>query len=711
MDHTELILKGWQILDDLIDEKDSSRITLTGNTLTIPDIIFIARYNGRTTINPSTIYYMQESLDKLKKKLRGGNVINGADTGFRGNDNTKTNKSDNTKTNKSDKIQHDLISELHNGIFPSGKRDHQIGPLEESLRKRRYDSYINGVDEAPYLPRSWARAAILIRINSLISGRSAARPIVAERMQDLLKYDIMPMIPLRGSISASGDLSSLSYVYGAIEGKSTIRMLSEDGGHVYADEAFEHNGLKPVVLQAREALTMTNGTAVSAAVGALALHDTHGLAILAQVLTAMSVEALNGSTESFHPFFSEVRPHSGQKECARNILAFLEGSKLTKVDNWDDPTPGQDRDVIRAAPQWLGPILEDLVLAHEQILVECNSVTDNSLVTQKGRFLHGGNSQAKVVSSAVEEMRQGIQGIGRLLSSQYTELINPATNRGLPPNLVAEDPSASLLFNSTDLNIVALAAELDFLANPVKHAQATEIGNESLGSLALISARYTHTAIDVLSQLVAAHLIAVCQALDLRAMHVQFWELYQPRFLKLVAEFWGTSEHPSSPSNPTDPSQNLSNLPDLVSSSSPDDPDSTVASDLSTLLWPELLRAFDTTASMDSQERFVAVAKSLRPVLLDQTSFSTSAGFIPKLESFTEALSISLNDVWCSHRDAYLVHGDAIPLLGKASKQMYTFLRHTLKVPMMATRNLAMPKPEEIKDGSGTQAPTNECLP
>lgn len=121
------------------------------------------------------------------------------------------------------------------------------------------------------------------------------------------------MIPLRGSISSSGDLSPLSYICGAIQGKSTIRVLSRNHqGHVYADTAFANARLEPVVLQAKEGLAMTNGTTVSAAAAALTLHDTHGLAIFAQVLTAMSVEALTGTTESFHPFFSKVRPHPGQ---------------------------------------------------------------------------------------------------------------------------------------------------------------------------------------------------------------------------------------------------------------------------------------------------------------------------------------------------------------------------------------------------------------
>lgn len=430
--------------------------------------------------------------------------------------------------------------------------------------------------------------------------------------------------------------------------------------------------------------------------------------------------------------FSVVKLISIKKEAAHNILTFLEGSKLTQVNDGAESSLRQDRYSIRTAPQWLGPILEDLVLAHQQISIECNSATDNPLVTPEGEFLHGGNFQAKAVTSAMEKVRQGVQGIGRMIFTQCTEIINPATNRGLPPNLIAEDPSISLIFKGTDLNIASLTAELGFLANPVNHVQTAEMGNQSLNSLALISARYTHTANEVLSQLMAAHLIAVCQALDLRAMHVQFLELYKSQFYELVVTNYTTNEpsDPSSsppnpvldspnlisnllsnPSNSMDPSSNLSNLPNPSSEpSNPPNPSKPAAVDeLSNLLWSQLLKSFDMTASMDAQERFVAISKSMRSTLLDHPSFKTASNFVTQLDSFTEALALSLNEAWCAHRDAYLVHGDATPVLGKASKAVYTFLRHSLKVPLLATRNLSTPTAHEIANGlgfHGTQAPT-----
>jgi Aromatic amino acid lyase len=173
--------------------------------------------------------------------------------------------------------------------------------------------------------------------------------------------------------------------------------------------------------------------------------------------------------------------------------------------------------------------LEDLVLTHHQVTIEVNSVTDNPLVyTDQKSMLHGGNFQAKAIISAMEKARQSCQTIGRMLSEQSAELINPMTNRGLPPNLVIDEPSESFIWKGTDIMVAALQSELGFLANPVgTHVQTAEMGNQAINSLALISARHTLDAVDVLTQLSAVHLIALCQTLDLRAININFEETFR----------------------------------------------------------------------------------------------------------------------------------------------------------------------------------------
>ena len=210
-------------------------------------------------------------------------------------------------------LQRRLVRELSYGVLRPGARDHRRDPLPDDLRAYRYNLERETASE--YIPSTWTRAAIVVRMNSLIKGYSAVRPMIVQRLQDVLHRDIVPMIPLRGSISASGDLNPLAYISGAIQGKPTIRTLSKTGSDVYADEALRQADLTPVSLEPKEGLALVNGTAVSAAAAAIAVFDASNLAIVAQILSAMSVEALNGTTESFHPIFAETRPHPGQVRC------------------------------------------------------------------------------------------------------------------------------------------------------------------------------------------------------------------------------------------------------------------------------------------------------------------------------------------------------------------------------------------------------------
>jgi phenylalanine ammonia-lyase len=293
--------------------------------------------------------------------------------------------------------------------------------------------------ESTCMPESWVRAAMLLRVNSLACGFSGVRPVLVQSILHLLKKDIIPQVPLRGSISASGDLMPLSYIAGAIQGSPNIRVWTGVRGQrvtVTADIALRDASLPPVVLHPKEGLAIVNGTAVSTGVAAMAMQDANCLAVLSQVLTSMSVEALLGSRESFDPLFAHVRPHLGQIEVARNIYSFLAGSRLVKSADIE-PNEGllyQDRYSIRTASQWIGPVFEDFQLAYQQILTECNSVTDNPLVDTReltGRVLNGGNFQARAITSAMEKTRQGMQTIGQMIFTQCTELMNPRLSQGL----------------------------------------------------------------------------------------------------------------------------------------------------------------------------------------------------------------------------------------------------------------------------------------
>ena len=585
----------------------------------------------------------------------------GVNTGFGG--------SADTRPTGIEELQNTLIRELHSGILNSPS-DHdetsinQHGPLpsasDTTFLPQLRPLPIEDGEAATVMPESWAKASILIRINSLASGRSGVRPILIQSMVDLLRKDVVPRIPLRGSISASGDLIPLSYLGGLLQGKPTITAwaLDRTTGQrrvVRADVALTESSLDPIRLGPKEGLAIINGTAVSTAVAALVVHEANNIAILSQVLAAMSVDALCGTRESFHPFFAMVRPHPGQLDVTRNIYSFLHGSKLTELNHGlEKGTLRQDRYSIRTASQWLGPAVEDLLLAYRQVTIECNSVTDNPLVDiESARMLHGGNFQAKSITSAMEKTRLAMQTIGQMLFAQCTELINPKFNYGLPPNLVADNPSTSFLMKSVDIMVAALQSELGFLATPAgTHVLSAEMGNQSLNSLALISARYTLLAVDVLSQLASAHLFALCQALDLRAMHIRFLEAFEPSFraitIELLANIFSTKQ------------------------------DMEV---LHAQLWLRMRNSMDQTTSLDPPERFLTVFQSLQPLVIDLAI--NTADTIAALRNWTKRCSDSALETFELTRDSYVMHPDATPFTSVASTRMYKYVRYDLSVPFV----------------------------
>lgn len=254
---------------------------------------------------------------------------------------------------------------------------------------------------------------MLVRCNATARGHSAVTMDVLQAILRLLRHDITPVVPLRGTVSASGDLMPLAYIAGAIEGNPDVFVHKRQGRNVSimgADEALAQEGILKIVFGPKEALGLVNGTASSAALAALVIYDAHQLAVLSQAVTAMAVEGLLGNSESFHPFIAQVRPHTGQIEASRNILAFLKGSSFAKgMKGEKDRNPtglAQDRYALRSAPQWIGPQLEDLLSAHLQVTTELNSSADNPLIDVEAKEVHyGANFQAAAVTSATEKTR------------------------------------------------------------------------------------------------------------------------------------------------------------------------------------------------------------------------------------------------------------------------------------------------------------------
>ncbi|GAB7347133.1 hypothetical protein MBLNU459_g3257t1 [Dothideomycetes sp. NU459] len=532
---TSSTIKNWRRLEQLLE---GSECVLDGTALDIASVVGVAKYGAPTVLSnsPAMIARIDQSVELLRKHLKDGHLVYGVTTGFGG--------SADTRTTHLESLQRSLVQMQNSGILTSRDigRPQSGKAASNSMRSRDMD-----VDfSTNSMPTSWVRASMLTRVNSIIRGHSGVRVIIAETILTMLRLNITPVVPLRGSISASGDLSPLSYIAGAIEGSPDIFVRFADEGIMTAEEALKKAGIAPVTLQAKEGLGLLNGTAFSAATAALALHQAQEVALLSQVLTAMAVEALRGSAESFWPHLARMRPHPGQIESAANILSFLDNSKLARSVNAENDVEVaglcQDRYAIRTASQWIGPQLEDLLHAQAQITTELNSTTDNPLIdVENDHILHGGNFQAAVVTSTMDRARMCLERLGKMVFSQTSEIINPAMNNGLPANLAADDPSTSFTCKGVDINMASYQSELGFLANPVgNHVQSAEMHNQAINSLALISSRYTFQALDLTYLMSAASLFILCQALDLRVLQMEFLQEAEIRVKRMVESHFGS---------------------------------------------------------------------------------------------------------------------------------------------------------------------------
>ncbi|KEQ86793.1 phenylalanine ammonia-lyase [Aureobasidium pullulans EXF-150] len=632
--HAQQAVKTWSRLNKLLTQR---LVQIDGESLDIATVIALARYGchlGLTT-NPGLRVRIESSVNTLQTYLSNGYYLYGVNTGFGGSADTRT---------------QDLFG------------------LQRALMQHTQSAVLTGVDtqsgsghheylESHSMPSMWTRAMMLIRCNANIRGHSAMTHDVVDTIMQLLNHDIVPVVPLRGSISASGDLMPLSYVAGAIQGNPDIFVrvggMSGTAKIMTAEQALSEASIKPIVLGPKEGLSLINGTAAAAAVATLALYEADQLAIAAQLLTALSSEALFANNEWAHPFIAAVRPHVGQIEAAQNIRNFLHGSRmmygLEQTKDRFKAGLAQERYALRSSPQWLSPQLEDLTSAGAQLNVELNSTSDNPVVNVADNDIHcGANFQAAAVTSATEKTRLALQSIGKMLFSQTSEMINHDLSNGLPPNLAADDPSLSFCLKGIDVNTAAYVSELGHLANPVSnHVQSAEMHNQAINSLGLLSARKTMESVEVLSLIVANCLYTGCQGVDLRTLH---------RTFLMKAE---------------EPARQM--LGALLS-----------AEDGSEDFFPQFWKTFEAawyhSCTLDAAERCERSTEALLTAIVLGVTITGDIK-VKAIADCHQTFSDYVLQLYLSHRDGFFQHQITPNYLGKGTKMAYLFVREHLGVP------------------------------
>ncbi|KAL4807282.1 L-Aspartase-like protein [Aspergillus unguis] len=622
-------------------------IDIDGTKLDIPGVVAVAIYHCIPTIpdDPKLLNEIDASIQILKEHLENGYSVYGVNTGFGG--------SADSRTDKVVALQSALLQLTQAGILLESDKNDDKAPLLGSHA----------------MPTAWVRGTMVTRCNSNLRGHSAVKLSVLQSIIHLIQHRITPIVPLRGSISASGDLMPLSYIAGTIEGNPDVyvEVAGPDKSRIMkSNEALDSIGIKAQKLGPKEGLGLINGTSTSAAVASLVMHETNQLAVLVQALSAMGLEALLGSAESYHPFISAIRPHDGQIECATNLMSFLRGSKLAQglVGRKAQDRPGlvQDRYALRCVPQWIGPQLEDLLLAQRQVTTELNSTCDNPLVDVKSNAVYsGGNFQAVSITSAMEKTRLCLQMFGKLIFSQATEMIDPSLNNGLPTNLVADDPSLSFTMKGVDISMASYMAELGYLSNPVSsHVQSAEMRNQAINSMALVSARYSMQAVEILHLMCACDLYIACQAIDLRVLHQTFLENAKVAFHTVTSKVFAP---PTSISPYVDTNDWLN--------------------ELQVLLAQHLMHCWSTTNRLSPYDRVEAVIENALPVVLKGLGhYQNRDTFgLKSIENWKSMARDALHCTYKSTADTFFQKQNTSEHLGQGSKILYESIRIRLRVP------------------------------
>lgn len=389
----------------------------------------------------------------------------------------------------------------------------QIRELQVNLVR----SHSVGVGEP--LSVAETRAMMLLRANSLAKGQSGVRAIVIDMLCEMLNRGVTPVVPSQGSVGASGDLAPLAHLALALIGEGEC--VDEREVRVPSAEALKRAQIKPLVLEAKESISLINGTQAMLAVGTLALLAAETLVDTADVLGGLCCDALKGTDAAFDERIHKARPHAGQMKTASNLRRMLEGSQIRESHR--ECGRVQDAYSLRCIPQVHGAVRDTLAHCREVFETEANSAVDNPLVfitdakNAEGDVISGGNFHGEPLAFALDFMAIALSALAGISERRIERLVNPALSEGLPPFLAA-GAGLNSGFMMPQVTAAALVSENKVLAHPASADSITTSGNkEDFVSMGMTAATKLKRIVDNTRNVLAIEAMAVAQAIDFLA--------------------------------------------------------------------------------------------------------------------------------------------------------------------------------------------------
>jgi histidine ammonia-lyase len=456
-------------------------VALSGNDLTFPQLYDVALRGEHVQLTASAIERMNASRAVVDRLVASGETAYGINTGF-------------------GKLASVRISA------------EQVRQLQVNLVRS------HGCGVGAPLSEPETRAMMLLRANALAKGLSGVRPSVVETLCKMLNAKVHPVIPSQGSVGASGDLAPLAHLAQVVigEGRAVFRGEILPGG-----EAMRRAGISAVALEAKEGLSLLNGTQGMLALLSLALREADNLVDTADVAAALSLDALRGSPGAFDARIMHARAYAGAATTARNLAHLNEGSQIRESHRASEKDPRvQDAYSLRCTPQVQGAVRDSLAQAREMASVELNSATDNPLVfvrdAKSGDIVSGGNFHGQPLAMAADQVAIAIATLGGIVERRIEQMTNPLTS--MLPAFLTPEPGLNSGLMIAQVTAAALTSENKTLATPHSVDSISTSGNqEDYVSMGMSGARRLERMLVNLRNTIAIELLCACQGIDLLA--------------------------------------------------------------------------------------------------------------------------------------------------------------------------------------------------